>query len=371
MRPFAIHVEQAVIDDLHRRLDNTIWPHTLDGTGWAYGTDIDQLRAIVDHWRHRYDWREHEAYLNSFPHYVTTLGGHDVHFIHARSQTGTCRAPLVLTHGWPSSVYELVRVIEPVTAAGFDVVVPSLPGYGWSAPPNEPGFGAGQVADLWVELMGSLGYDRFGSHGGDWGSAVTTALGARHPDRLIGIHVNMLAPPVDPDKLTDEQLEWWKAVLAYRDREWGYVHLQRTKPQTASFALTDSPVGLAAWILEKWWRWSDIEGTDGVRRFENRYSYDELLTTVMIYWVTRSIGPSLRMYYETFSAANLIPQPPRIEVPFGMAAFKEMNRAPRELAEPWYDIRRWTIIDDGGHFPGIENPQVLAHEICEFFSSLC
>jgi microsomal epoxide hydrolase len=368
--PFAIRVDPSVIDDLHRRLDATIWPQTLPGAGWDYGTDIEELREIVAHWRHRYDWRAHEAYLNGFPNFRIGIGGIDVHFVHARSRTGACILPLVLTHGWPSSVYELCRVIEPLTRAGFDVVVPSLPGYGWSSPPTVRGFGASQVADLWVELMRALGYERFGSHGGDWGSAVTTALGARHPECVAGIHVNMLAPPVDVEKLDAEQRQWWEGVLRYRDREWGYVHLQRTKPQTASFGLTDSPVGLAAWILEKWWRWSDNEDESGRRRLTRRFSYDELLTTVMIYWVTRSIGPSMRMYYESFAAMNVIPQPARIEVPFGMAAFKEMNRAPRELAEPHYNVVRWTVIDDGGHFPGLENPEVLAHEIAEFFRSI-
>ena len=383
VRPFRIEVPQSVIDDLHRRLDATIWPQTLPGAGWDYGTDIDELRALAEHWRHRYDWRRVEADLNLLPQVVVTIDGMDVHCIHARASTTRASGPdskaLVLTHGWPSTFYELHRLVGPLTdpaahggdpGDAFDVVIPSLPGYGWSSPPTTRGFGANQVADLWVALMAELGYERFGSHGGDWGSAVTTALGARHPDRLTGIHVNMLAPPIDVASLTPEQRVWWDQVLAYRDREWGYVHLQRTKPQTASFGLTDSPVGLAAWILEKWWRWSDIEDAHGRRDLSRRYTMDELITTIMIYWVTGTIGSSMRMYYETFSAMNLIPQPPRIKVPFGMAAFKEMNRAPRELAEPHYDIRRWTTIDDGGHFPGLENPAALAHEIREFFRDL-
>jgi microsomal epoxide hydrolase len=378
VRPFRIDVPQEVLDDLHRRLDATIWPPTIADAGWDYGTDIDELRALVDHWRHRFDWRAVEAELNALPQCMVTVRDMEVHCIHARAN-GPAQQALVLTHGWPSTVYELTRLVGPLTdpsrhgagaSPAFDVVIPSLPGYGWSSAPTTRGFGANQVADLWVEVMAALGYDRFGSHGGDWGSAVTTALGARHPERLTGIHVNMLAPPVDVASLTPEQRVWWDNVLAYRDREWGYVHLQRTKPQTASFALTDSPVGLAAWILEKWWRWSDIEDEDGTRTLSRRYTMDELLATITIYWVTRTIGSSMRMYYETFSAMNLIPQPPRIEVPFGMAAFKEMNRAPRELAEPHYDIRRWTIIDDGGHFPGLENPEALAHEIRAFFGEL-
>ena len=233
------------------------------------------------------------------------------------------------------------------------------PATGSPSPPTERGFNTGKVATLWVELMAALGYDRFGSHGGDWGSAVTTGLGARHPEHMIGIHLSMLAPPIDEATLTPEQREWWEALKVYRDQEWGYVHLQRTKPQTPSFALTDSPVGLAAWILEKWWRWSDIADEHGVRDPYRRYTRDELLTTVMIYWVTRSIGPSLRLYAETFGAGSVIRQPSKIEVPTGVALFNEINRPPRELAEPYYNIQRWVDIDDGGHFPAMENPDAL------------
>ena len=371
IQPFSIAVPDNVLEDLARRLEATLWPQTLDDVGWDYGTDIAELRALVDYWRRGYDWRAREAELNRFPQFKVQIDDASVHCIWARAQGRTTPImPLVLTHGWPSTFYELTAVVEPLTKAGFDVVVPSLPGYGFSSPPTRRGFGAGRVADLWVQLMAKLGYARFGSHGGDWGSAVTTALGARHPDKLIGLHVNMLAPPVDPTKLDADQRAWWNGVQDYRDREWGYVHLQRTKPQTPAFALTDSPVGLAAWILEKWWRWSDIEDETGLRVLSRRYTMDQLLTTIMLYWVTRSIGPSLRMYFETFSRGNQIPQPARIEVPLGVAAFKEANRVPRALAEPHYNIVRWEIIDDGGHFPGLENPVRLAHEIRAFFESL-
>ena len=378
LSPFRIDVPDAVLDDLWHRIDATRWPQTISDAGWDYGTDIDWLRALCAYWRSDYNWRKHEAALNELRQWSVRLAGLDVHCVHAPGR-GPKPLPLVLTHGWPSTFYEMHKVIGPLSdpeahggdpADAFHVVVPSLPGYGFSSAPTERGWGASRVADLWVELMRALGYERFGAHGGDWGSAVTTALGARHADRMIGIHFAMLAPPIDEATLTVPQREWWERLKTYRDAEWGYVHLQRTKPQTASFALTDSPVGLAAWILEKWWRWSDIADATGTRDIARRYTQDELLTTVMIYWVTASIGPSLRMYAETFGQGSRIVQPSRIDVPTGVAVFNEINRPPRELVEPYYAIKRWTEVDDGGHFPAMENPAALVDELRTFFRPL-
>ena len=377
-RDFRIDIPQAALDDLRRRLDHTIWPHAIPDTGWEYGTDVEWLRDLCDYWRTTYDWREHETALNRFDHRLVDIDGVTVHYIHAPSPEPDAM-PLVLTHGWPSAFYEMVKVIGPLTdpaAHGgdprdaFHVVVPSLPGYGFSSPPAERGWNAARVARAWVELMASLGYDRFASHGGDWGSAVTTALGAGHADTMIGLHFAMLNPPIDEAALTPEQRSWWDNLKVYRDAEWGYVHLQRTKPQTAAIALTDSPAGLASWILEKWWRWTDCADERGVRDPYRRFTRDELLTMVSIYWLTRSIGPSLRMYYETFSRGSAIVQPARIDVPTGVAVFNEANRPPRELVEPYYDIRRWTEIDDGGHFPAMENPDALVAELRAFFRTL-
>jgi pimeloyl-ACP methyl ester carboxylesterase len=376
--PFTVAVPDAVLEDLHRRLDATSWPRPIQGTGWEYGTDVDFLRDLCGYWRHRFDWRAQEAALNVWPHYLVTVDDLDIHCIHVRGR-GVNPMPLVLTHGWPSSFFEMHKVIGPLSdpaahggdpADAFDVIVPSLPGYGFSSQPQTTGMNAARVAGVWVKLMEQLGYDRFGAHGGDWGSAVSTALGAGFPDRLIGIHLTMLAPPIDEATLTPEERAWWEPLKAYRDKEWGYVHLQRTKPQTASFGLTDSPAGLAAWITEKWWRWSDCADASGQRDLWRSYTRDEVLTNLMIYWSTQTIGSSMRMYYETFSAGSTITQPPRITVPTGVAVFNEINRPPRRLAEPYYDIRRWTVIDRGGHFPALENPEALVAELREFFRPL-
>jgi len=378
VRPFRIGVADEVLDDLRRRLDATRWPPTVEGLGWDDGTDVAFARDLCQWWRDCYDWRAAEAALNAWPQVLVDVDGSEVHCIHVRGQ-GPDPIPLVLTHGWPSTFYEMHKVLGPLSdpaAHGgdardaFHVVVPSLPGYGWSPPPATRGTDARRIAELWVGLMEQLGYARFGSHGGDWGSAVTTALGAIHPDRMIGLHFAMLSPPVDPAALDAAQRAWWDALLVYRDEEWGYVHLQRTKPQTASFGLTDSPAGLAAWITEKWWRWSDCANEAGKRDLWRVYTRDEILTTVMIYWVTATIGPSMRLYRETFGPGSTIAQPTRIEVPTGVAVFNEINRPPRALAEPWYDIRRWSAIDRGGHFPAMENPDALVRELRAFFRPL-
>jgi microsomal epoxide hydrolase len=376
--PFTIDVPDEVLVDLRARLEATRWPATLPGVGWDDGTDVDWLRELCEYWRDGYDWRACERSLNELPNVTVDVDGVGVHAVHAPG-VGPDPLPLVITHGWPSTFYEMHKVMGPLSdpaayggdpADAFHVVAPSLPGYGFSSAPTTRGFHTGRVADLWVQLMDALGYERFGSHGGDWGSAVTTGLASRHPERLVGIHLSMLAPPVDEATLTDEERAWWDGVKRYRDAEWGYVHLQRTKPQTASFALNDSPVGLAAWILEKWWRWSDIEDDRGRRDPYRAYTQDELLTTVMLYWVTGTIGSSMRLYRETFGAGSVINQPARITVPTGVATFNEANRARRELAEPYYDIVRWVDVEHGGHFPAMENPDALVAELRAFFRPL-
>jgi pimeloyl-ACP methyl ester carboxylesterase len=378
LRPFTVSISDAELDALRARLTATRWPDAIPGTGWDYGIDVAWLQDLCTYWASGFDWRAQEALLNQWPQFLVDLDGVDVHCVHVRGQ-GPDPLPLVVTHGWPSTYFEMHKVVGPLTdparfggdpADAFDLVVPSLPGYGFSAAPTAPGFGTSQVADLWVELMDALGYERFASHGGDWGSAVTSALGARHRDRMIGLHFTMLAPPIDVATLTPEQRAWWDDLQRYRDREWGYVHLQRTKPQTPAVGLTDSPAGLAAWILEKWWRWSDCAGDDGVRDLSRAYTRDELLTNVTIYWLTRTIGPSMRMYYESFGPASHIAQPARIDVPTGVSLFRDPNAPPRELVEPWYDLRSYRTVARGGHFPALENPDALVRELRDFFRTL-
>jgi pimeloyl-ACP methyl ester carboxylesterase len=371
---FTIAVPDDELDDLRRRLETTRWPRPPHGVGWLQGTDIVWLQTLCEYWYQSFDWRAQERLLNSFPNKIISVGGVDIHCVVAPGR-GPQPRPLVLTHGWPSSFYEFYKVTGPLSDPAsfggdpmdaFDVIVPSLPGYGFSAAPATGGIGPDQIADLWVDLVAELGYQEFFAHGGDWGAAVTGSLATRHPDRLLGAHFTMFSPPIDPGTLSAEDKEWWDELQAYRDAEWGYVHLQRTKPQTPAFALTDSPVGLAAWILEKWCRWSDCVGENGERDPLLVYSAEELLTNVAIYWFTGSIGSSMRLYYESFGPGSSYGVPSRIEVPTGVSTFKDPNAPPRRLIEPWCDLRHYASFDKGGHFPALENPEAVVSEIRSF-----
>lgn len=378
IREFSIDVPEADLVDLRRRLELTRWPVAQRGVGWQQGTDVEWLRSLCDYWVDGYDWREHERALNSLTHKIVHVDGIDLHCVVAPGR-GPDPVPLLLTHGWPSTFYEFVKVIGPLSDPAshggdpldaFDVIVPSLPGYGFSQAPADPGISTDRIADLWVHLMDTLGYERFFAHGGDWGSAVSGALATLHPERLLGVHLTMLSPPIDPASLEPKHQQWWDDLQRYRDQEWGYVHIQRTKPQTPAFALTDSPVGLAAWILEKWWRWSDCVDEHGERDPLLVYTRDELLTTVSLYWFTQTIGPSMRLYYESFGPGSTYRVPQRIEVPTGITAFNDPNVPPRELIEPWCNLQHYATVDRGGHFPAMENPDGLVSELRSFTGSL-
>lgn len=372
-RPFRIEVPDAVLEDLRARLRATRWPDSVQGAGWDYGTDLAFMRELCAYWADSYDWRVHERALNALPQFRADAAGREIHFIHQQGE-GPDPLPLVVTHGWPSCFYEMHKIVGPLSDPAshggdaedaFHVVAPSLPGYGFSERPSARGVSIETVADSWAVLMESLGYERFGAQGGDWGAAVNTALAHQHPERLVGLHYNMLSVPVDESRLDADQRAWWEGVKAYRAQEWGYVHLQSTKPQTPSFALNDSPAGLAAWILEKWRRWSDCDGD-----LLASYSFDELCTLVTIYWVTETIGSSMRMYFESFGRSIAPDAAKRIDVPVGAALFKEALRPPRAVVEPYFNIQRFTRMDRGGHFPAMENPDGLVEEIREFFRPL-
>ena len=378
--PFEIHIGDNVLDDLRRRLDATRWPDELPGTGWDYGSNMDYMKELVDYWRNDFDWRVQERLINSFCHFKAPVGGLGIHFIHERGQ-GPNPMPLVITHGWPGTFFEMHKIIpllvDPASHGGdptdsFDVVAPSLPGFGFSDHATERGMEVAKTAALWDELMrGVLGYPQFASHGGDIGAGVTSRLGHGHADSLIGIHLTSVTRPMpylgdgaqepsDAEKTHMREREEWQ------NAEGGYAHIQGTKPQTLAYGLNDSPVGLAAWIVEKYRSWSDCEGD-----VENRFSKDELLTTVTIYWATESVSSSTRMYKENQRYTWTMARDEKIDVPTGVAAFPaEISRPPREWAERSYDLQRWTPMPSGGHFAALEEPQLLAEDIRAFFRPL-
>jgi pimeloyl-ACP methyl ester carboxylesterase len=397
VEPFRIAVPQATLDDLAERLARTRWPAELDGAGWEDGTSPAFLRKLVGWWQTGFDWRAQEATLNRFPQFRATVDGIGLHFVHVRGK-GPAPLPLVLTHGWPSTFYELLPLVPLLTdpashggdpADAFDVVIPSLPGYGFSDPLSGRG-SANRVPALWAQLMTDvLGYGRFGAHGGDIGAMVANRLALEHPERLLGIHITRPADPyLGPGAapLTEAEQALLPARARWHEAEGGYVHLQRTRPQTLAYGLSDSPVGLAAWLLEKWRAWSDCGG-----ELERRFTKDQLLITVMLYWVTGTIGSSFRFHRDWALGAASLPEAlaealadraevptgvvrplgrgERIQVPSAVALFD--YACPREWAERAYgDLRRFTDMPRGGHFTAMEEPELLAEDLRAFFRTL-
>ncbi len=379
MTRFAIHVEQAVLDDLAARLARTRWPDAVAGAGWTLGADLTVMQALAAYWRDGYDWRRTEAALNALPHHRSVIDGVGVHYIHARGR-GPRPLPLILTNGWPGSFVEFLDVLplltDPAAHGGrpedaFDVVVPSMPGFGFSDRPATTGMSAWRIADLWVHLMRQLGYPRFAAQGGDFGASVCTALGLRHPEQLIGLHLNYIPGTYAPTIAEDAPLEdVERRFLADADQwyatEGGYAHLQATTPQTPAIALNDSPAGLMAWIVEKFRAWGDCGG-----EVERRFSRDTLLTNVLIYWVTGTIGSGNRLYWEMRRAPMRMGPAERVRVPCAIARFpREAPFPPRRWIERGYDVRRWTEPAGGGHFAALEEPAAFAADVRDFFREL-
>lgn len=377
-RPFKLHVSDDVLADLKQRLARVRWPDEVPDNHWKYGTDMPYLKSLVQYWRDGYDWRKHEAHFNSFNQYKVDVGGIDVHFIREEGK-GPAPMPLLLSHGWPGSVHEFHKILpmltDPVQFGGkaddaFTVIAPSLLGYAFSYTPNQR-FAVEKIVDVFAQLMTDvLGYKRFAAQGGDWGTFITSRLGYAYPDRLVGIHVNLLALRPDttrPTNPTPDEQRYFEELAHWVKEETGYQAIQGTKPQTLAYGLTDSPVGLAAWIVEKFQTWSDNRGD-----LDAYLGKDDILTNIMFYWITGGIGSSFWPYYARYHGAWPVPDGERIKVPMGYSEFpKEIRKPPRSLAEHMYaDIRRWTTMPKGGHFAALEQPELLAHEIREFFRPL-
>ncbi|MBR8190086.1 epoxide hydrolase [Burkholderia vietnamiensis] len=374
--PFNIEIPDHALADLHRRLRDTRVPLLTPAEPWQQGVDGAWLRDLTAYWAERFDWRAAEQALNRLPQFVADVDGQRVHFIHRRG-AGPNPYPLVITHGWPGSVFEfdalIERLCDPAAFGGdphdaFDVVVPSLPGFLFSPPPAAPGVAAFQVADCWAALMAGLGYRRFSAQGGDLGAGVSIALGARHADVVDGIHLNYLPGSYEPAidaaaPLTDEERAFVKERAEWAALEGGYAHVHMTRPQTLAAALNDSPAGLAAWIAEKFRAWSDCDG-DVARRF----SHDTLLTGISLYWFSACIGSSMQMYWENRLQPMRFAAGQRVTVPIAFARFpKEISRPPRSWVERVFDVVQWTDMPSGGHFAAMEEPDRLVDDIRRFF----
>jgi epoxide hydrolase len=372
--PFRIEIPQADVDDLRARLARTRWPDQLPGVGWEYGIPLDYVRDLAGYWRSGYDWRLRERQLNEFAQFTTTIDRQRLHFLHVRSAEPSAM-PLIVTHGWPGSVVEFIGVIGPLTdprayggdpADAFHLVIPSIPGYGFSGPTHERGWNVHRIALAWDALMMRLGYSRYGAQGGDWGSAISRELGVVAPEHVIGVHLNMLIPqgPLDQPDLTDVERARLERMQQFRTTGSGYGLIQSTRPQTLGYGLTDSPAGQLAWITEKFGEWTDGELPD------DAVDRDQLLTNVSVYWFTGTAGSSARLYFEAAHSRGAGP-PARSTVPTGVAVFPfEIAPAIRRFAEISNDIVHWTEFDRGGHFAAMEEPDLLVGDVRQFFRAL-
>lgn len=376
MQPFSIPFSQSALDDLRERLGRTRWPDEVAGSAWEYGFDLRFLQEICCYWKDQFDWKAQVDRMAAFHHYRYAADDIGIHFIHERGK-GPAPIPLILTHGWPGSFLEMIPIIPLLTdparygadpSDSFDVVVPSLPGYGLSDRPVVRGLNTFRIAELWAGLMNELGYRRYAAQGGDIGASVSTILGLSHADRTMGIHLNYIpgsyGPHLEPEaKLAPVEEEFLKSAARWNDTSGAYTHIQRTHPLTAAYGLNDSPAALAAWILEKFCDWSDCDG-DLYRRFTR----DELLTNVTLYWATETIHSSFRLYYEGRRAPLHFGPGDFVHIPCAITRFpKEEPFPPRDWIERGYNVQHWTDMPRGGHFAAAEEPELLAQDIRAFF----
>jgi pimeloyl-ACP methyl ester carboxylesterase len=380
IEPYEISVGDEALDDLRARIERTRWPPETPAKPWQQGTDLTFLRDVLTYWAGGFDWRAQERKLNRYAHFRAEVDDVRIHFVHERARSGD-GIPLVLTHGWPSSFVELLSLVPSLTDPGahgiegpaFDVVIPSLPGYGFSERPDRTGVTTRDTAGLWHRLMRGLGYDRFGAQGGDFGAAVSTYLALDHAESMIGLHLTNLdnAPYTGPGSrpLSEAETAYLAQFQHWLDTDRGYGAIQSTRPQTLSYGLNDSPAGLAAWILEKWRAWGDTHG-----EIEGRFDRDLLLTIVTIYWATQTIGPSMRDYVDNRWFLEPLGPDDIVTVPTGIALFANQfiddGSPPREWAERLYNVVRWTPMPTGGHFAAAEEPELVACDIAAFFADL-
>ena len=375
IKPFNIAIDAVDIVDLKRRIQQTRWPSRIDSSGWETGMDATFLERLGKYWLERFDWRSVETQLNRYPQYQAITDSGSIHFVHLQSSVQNA-LPIVLTHGWPNTFAELLKLgdmlVNPTrygasATDNFHVVIPSLPGYSFSSPPGKLGTNVFEIANQWSALMTALGYSRFLAHGGDIGAGVSTALGLRHSAQVLGVQLNYIPGSYQPYSAEPSDLSNEEKAYLVRRAEWleiegGYSHVQSTKPDVLGPALNDSPIGLAAWIIDKFRSWSDCDGN-----VERRFTQDELLTTVSLYWFTRSMPSAIRLYWESRRSPLHFAAGERVNVPVGIAHFpREIPIPPRSYVERGYNVTRWTEMPKGGHFAAMEEPELLAEEIRVF-----
>lgn len=372
IEPFTIVVSPFSIEDLRERLGRARWPDEIENSGWQYGTNKTYLEELCTHWGHGFDWKEQEEQLNALHQYCTKIDGFGLHFIHEKGE-GEKRIPLLLIHGWPDSFARFLKLIPLLTKQGpdgfsFDVIVPSIPGYGFSEKPKKAGMGVTHIAELFAGLMKKLGYSKYLVHGGDWGSAIAEQLAIGFPKNLLGLHLTDVpfthGLQLKDQETTDAEKDYFKRIKQWQQQEGAYNMVQATKPQTLAYGINDSPIGLAAWIIDKFYALTDHPGD-----LEKVYTRDELLANLTIYWVTQTAGSSFRLYYETMNNPQKQAKG-KLDIPAAFCIAPKDSRPPREYADRFFNVRQWTELSSGGHFLAMENPGALAEDIFRFAKQL-
>jgi pimeloyl-ACP methyl ester carboxylesterase len=373
IQSFIASTPQKILDDLKIRISNTRWPDEITGSGWSYGSNLSYMKELADYWLNSFDWRKEERKINSYPNFIAVIDGHEIHFLHIKGK-GKKSIPLIITHGWPGSFLEMMKLIPLLTTGenvSFDLVIPSIIGFGFSGKSTIPGCNASFIADLWNKLMNELGYKKYGAQGGDIGSGISTWLSLKYPANIIGLHLNFISGSYKPylkegEQLSEEVIAFQKFLTNWSAKEAAYSHLHSTKPLTLAYGLHDSPVGLCAWLVEKFNTWSDNKGN-----IEKVFSKDELLANITLYWITQTIHSSVRIYNENSKRPLVFGKNDFVKIPVGFAKFpKELPTPPRSFIEKGFNIQHWTEMQDGGHFAAMEQPGLLAKDISDFFKSL-
>jgi pimeloyl-ACP methyl ester carboxylesterase len=373
IQKFSANISQQVLDDLKARIKNTRWTDNIIGSEWNYGASLSYMKELADYWLNEFDWRKVENKINSYPNFITEIDNYKIHFLHIKGK-GKTSVPLIITHGWPGSFLEMTKLIPLLTSnpgLSFDLIIPSIPGFGFSQKINTPGCNLWLIADLWNKLIKEIGYEKVFAHGGDFGAGVSTALALKYPENILGLHLNYIHSSYfpflsDAEKFTGEEIQFQKSTDVWYNAEGAYAHQHRTKPLTLAYGLNDSPIGLCAWIIEKFYAWSDCYGD-----IESIFTKDELLSNISLYWITETIHSSIRLYNESSKAPLHFLKNDFINIPVGIAKFhKEEPFPPRKFIERGYNIQHWTDIPQGGHFAAMEQPDLLALDIIKFTTNV-